>query len=201
MGPAAAGPTTSITVVSANDVIDASVNASVVDHIKAGDPAVITTEGAACPVTGTVASIGLTADTSSGVATFPVTIDVTGTPAGLYAGASANVTITYYQLANVLAVPSATISPGPGGQSTVRVMVHGRQVTKDVSTGLTSGGLTQITSGLTAGEQVVRHHREAQPGQPRRPGRRAGRRRLLRRPGRPRADQRVVIIGGGPKGG
>jgi membrane fusion protein, macrolide-specific efflux system len=199
-GSGSGGSDDSITVVSANDVIDASVNASVVDHIKAGDPAVITTEGAAGPVTGTVASIGLTADTSSGVATFPVTIDVTGTPAGLYAGASANVTITYYQLANVLAVPSATISPGPGGQSTVRVMVHGRQVTKDVSTGLTSGGLTQITSGLTAGEQVVLSIVKLSPGSPGGPGGEPGGGVFFVGPGGG-VHQRVVIIGGGPKGG
>ena len=144
-----------ITVVSSADVVNATVDASVVDKIKDGDQAVITTEGANGPVSGTVASIGLTADTSSGVATFPVTVDVTGSTSGLYAGASATVTIIYNQLPNVLAVPSAAITPGPGGQSQVQVMVNGRQVTKDVTTGLTAGGLTQITRGLTAGETVV----------------------------------------------
>jgi membrane fusion protein, macrolide-specific efflux system len=102
-----------------------------------------------------VASIGLTANTSSGVATFPVTINVTGSTSGLYAGASASVSIIYNQLANVLAVPAAAVGPGPGGKSVVTVMVHGRQVQKVVTTGLTTGGLTQITGGLTAGEQVV----------------------------------------------
>jgi multidrug efflux pump subunit AcrA (membrane-fusion protein) len=165
-GGSGSGSTESITVVSANDVIDASVNASVVGHIKAGDQAMISTEGVAGPVGGTVASIGLTADTSSGVATFPVTIDVTGTPAGLYAGASASVTIIYNQLTNVLAVPSAAISPGPGGNSTVQVMVHGHQVTRVVTTGLTTGGLTQITSGLAAGETVVVSIVRLSPGSP-----------------------------------
>jgi membrane fusion protein, macrolide-specific efflux system len=144
-----------ITVISASDVVDASVSASVVDHIKVGDQVVITTEGATSPVTGTVTSIGLTADTSSGVATFPVVIAVTGTPSGLYAGASASVTIIYHNLANVLAVPAAAVLPGPGGHSIVRTMVHGHQVIRDVTTGPTVNGLTQITSGLTAGEQVV----------------------------------------------
>lgn len=144
-----------ITVVSANDVIDASVDASVVDQIKTGDQVTITTEGVNQPVTGTVASIGLTADTSSGVATFPVVIDVTGTPSGLYPGASATVSIIYNQLTNVLAVPAATISTGPGGQSVVQVMENGHQVAQDVTTGLTAGGLTEITGGLTAGQQVV----------------------------------------------
>jgi multidrug efflux pump subunit AcrA (membrane-fusion protein) len=155
---------TSITVISASDVIDASVGASVVDHIKAGDPVVITTEGANGPITGTVASIGLTADTSSGVATFPVVIDVTGTPSGLYAGASASVTITYHQLAGVLAVPAAAVLPGPGGKAAVHVIVNGHQVTKTVTTGPTVNGLTQITSGLTAGERVVVNLVNISPG-------------------------------------
>jgi multidrug efflux pump subunit AcrA (membrane-fusion protein) len=136
----------------------------VIDHIKAGDPVVITTEGANGPITGTVASIGLTADTSSGVATFPVVIDVTGTPSGLYAGASASVTITYHQLAGVLAVPAAAVLPGPGGKAAVHVIVNGHQVTKTVTTGPTVNGLTQITSGLTAGERVVVNLVNISPG-------------------------------------
>jgi len=155
---------TSITVISASDVVDANVGASVVDHIKAGDPVMITTEGANGPVAGTVASIGLTADTSSGVATFPVVIDVTGTPSGLYAGASASVTITYHQVSDVLAVPAAAVLLGPGGKAAVHVMVNGHQVTKTVTTGLTVNGLTQITSGLTAGERVVVNLVKISPG-------------------------------------
>jgi membrane fusion protein, macrolide-specific efflux system len=155
---------TSITVISASDVVNANVSASVVDHIKAGDPVVITTEGANGPVTGTVASIGLTADTSSGVPTFPVVIDVTGTPSGLYAGASASVTITYHQVADALAVPSAAILLGPGGKTVVHAIVNGRQVTKMVTTGLTVNGLTQITSGLTAGQRVVVNLVRISPG-------------------------------------
>ena len=155
---------TSITVISASDVVDANVGASVVNHIKVGDPVVITTEGANGPVAGTVASIGLTADTSSGVATFPVVIDVTGTPSGLYAGASASVTITYHQVAHVLAVPAAAVLPGPGGKAAVHVMVNGHQMTKTVTTGLTVNGLTQITSGLTAGERVVVNLVRISPG-------------------------------------
>jgi macrolide-specific efflux system membrane fusion protein len=154
-GSGSGGTTDSITVVTTNDVIDADVDASVVDQIKDGDQVVITTDGASGPVSGTVGSIGLTADTSSGVATFPVVINVTGTPSGLYAGASANVSIIYSQRANALAVPAAAVSPGPGGKSVVQIMVHGHKVTKYVTTGLTAGGLIQITSGLSAGELVV----------------------------------------------
>jgi macrolide-specific efflux system membrane fusion protein len=51
-------------------------------------------------------------------------------------------------------VPTAAVVFS-GGKIVVYTMVHGRRVAKDVTTGLTSEGLTQITSGLTAGEQVV----------------------------------------------
>jgi multidrug efflux pump subunit AcrA (membrane-fusion protein) len=184
---------TSITVISASDVVNANVGASVVDHIKAGDPVVITTEGANGPVTGTVASIGLTADTSSGVATFPVVIDVTGTPSGLYAGASASVTITYHQLAGVLAVPAAAILPGPGGKAAVHTIVNGHQVTKTVTTGLTVNGLTQITSGLNAGERVVVNLVNISPGSG---GGQGGGSGVFIGPG-----GHVIQINGGPAGG
>ena len=146
--------TSSITVISANDVINGNVDATEVGQIKTGDQVVITTEGSAGPVSGTVASIGLIASTSSGVATFPLVIDVTGTPSGLYQGASATVSIIYHQVTNVLAVPAAAVLES-GGKTVVDTIVKGRRVAKDVTTGLTTGGLTQITSGLTAGEQVV----------------------------------------------
>jgi multidrug efflux pump subunit AcrA (membrane-fusion protein) len=153
-GSSGSSSTSSIVVISANDVIDANVDATVVGRLRTGDQAVITTEGAAGPVAGTVASIGLTANTTSGVATFPVVINVTGTPSGLYAGASANVVIIYKQLAGVLAVPAAAVGVSDG-KTVVHTIVGGHQVARDVTTGLTAGGLTQITHGLTAGQQVV----------------------------------------------
>ncbi len=145
----------SITVISSNDVVNANVNASVVNKIKVGDEAVIIPEGGGAPVQGTLASVGLVANTSTGVATYPAVIDVTGTPSGLFGGASASVSIIYKQVVHALAVPTAALNPAPGGRSTVQVMVGGRQVTRTVTTGITSGGLTQVTSGLSAAEKVV----------------------------------------------
>ena len=132
---------------------EASVAASVIDRIKTGDQVVISSEGATAA--GTVASIGLIANTSSGVATFPLVIDVTGTPSGLYSGASATVSIIYNQLTDVLAVPTAAVQISATGKDVVYAVVNGRQVARDVKTGIVNGGLTQITSGLTAGERVV----------------------------------------------
>jgi multidrug efflux pump subunit AcrA (membrane-fusion protein) len=181
----------SITVISSNDVVNANVNASVVNEIKAGDQAVIIPEGGGAPVQGTLASVGLVANTSTGVATYPVVIDVAGTPSGLFGGASASVSIIYKRAANVLAVPTAALNPGPGGRSTVQVMIGGRQVTRTVTTGITSGGLTQVTGGLSAAEKVVVYI--VRFGGGRNPGFPRG---VIIGPG----GGRVVFRGGGPGG-
>jgi macrolide-specific efflux system membrane fusion protein len=102
----------------------------------------------------TVTSVGAIASASSGVASFPVVVRVTGTTSGLYSGASAQATITYNELENVIQVPSLAVSQS-NGQSYVTVSASGKTVRRAVTTGITSGGEVQITSGLKAGEQVV----------------------------------------------
>ncbi len=104
---------------------------------------------------GTVGSISLIGSQSSDVTTFPVVIDVTGDPSGLYAGASANVSIIVKQLNNVTEVPTDAISYGTNGQATVTEVVNGAHVVKDVTVGAAENGETQITSGVTAGDKVL----------------------------------------------
>jgi membrane fusion protein, macrolide-specific efflux system len=104
---------------------------------------------------GTVGSISLIGSQSSDVTTFPVVIDVTGDPSGLYAGASANVSIIVKQLNNVTEVPTDAISYGTNGQATVTEVVNGAHVVKDVTVGAAENGETQIISGVTAGDKVL----------------------------------------------
>ena len=104
--------------------------------------------------TGTVTSVGTVATSTDGVASFPVTVTVTGTPTGLYSGSTVEVAITYRETDNVLEVPTAAITT-KGGQSTVTVSVNGATSTKQITTGQSSGAETQVLSGLSAGDQVV----------------------------------------------
>ncbi len=78
-------------------------------QVKVGDQATITVSGSTSNVFGTVASIGLLATTTSGVSSFPVVIDVTGSPSGLFGGTSATVSIITEELQNVLVVPTTAI--------------------------------------------------------------------------------------------
>jgi multidrug efflux pump subunit AcrA (membrane-fusion protein) len=101
-----------------------------------------------------VTSVGAIASASSGVAQFPVVVTVTGAATGLYSGATAQATITYKEIANAVQVPTLAITQ-TNGQSYVTVSANGKTVKRVVTTGITSGGEVQITSGLTGGEQVV----------------------------------------------
>ena len=92
---------------------------------------------------------------SSNVTTFPVVIDVTGDPSGLYAGSTATVNIIVKQLNNVTEVPTAAISYSSSGQASVTQVVNGSDVVKPVTVGPAQSGETQIVSGVTAGDKVL----------------------------------------------
>src|SRR4029079_18822093 len=72
----------------------ADVAADDIASVKKGMQVQVTPSGATAPVYGTVTDVGLVAEaSSSGAATFPVTVTVTGAQAKLYAGTSATVSI------------------------------------------------------------------------------------------------------------
>jgi membrane fusion protein, macrolide-specific efflux system len=104
--------------------------------------------------TGTVTSVGAIATNTSGVAQFPVVVTLSNTPPGFFAGSTVNVAITYNQLTNVLQVPTLALTRSNGATS-VTVSQNGTRTQRAVTTGITSAGFTQITSGLTRGDLVV----------------------------------------------
>jgi hypothetical protein len=135
-------------------VVDASVGASDLANIAKGDQVTITTSGSATPVFGLVSSIGIVASSTSGTSAFPVVVNVTGSPAGLYAGSSANVSIIYKQLSNVLVVPSLAVTR-TNGNAYVTLDQNGVKSQHQITVGLSSGGSTQVVSGLASGDTVV----------------------------------------------
>ena len=135
-------------------VVNGTVDDTEVGSVQAGDQAVIVPDGATTPVYGIVSSVGLIASTTSGVATYPVTIAVTGNPGGLYPGASATLTLIVKQLNNATTVPTEALHYTSSGAE-VYEMVNGHQVAHPVTVGMTSAGETQILSGLSVGTEVV----------------------------------------------
>jgi multidrug efflux pump subunit AcrA (membrane-fusion protein) len=134
--------------------VSATVDDTEVGLIATGDQAQMTTDNVAGTVFGTVTAVSVLSSDASGSASYPVTIAVTGTPTGLHDGASATVAIIYKQATNVLTVPTLAIHRDSGADPYVYVDKSGQKVKTTVRTGMSSGGTTQITSGLSAGQQV-----------------------------------------------
>lgn len=149
---------------------DLQVTADVVEgdltSMQLGQAATVTIGAVDADVTGTVSAIAPTAssDSSSGVVSFPVTITLTDAPATVRSGMTADITITIESATNVLNVP-ATALRGTAGAYTVLVMgADGQPVSQPVEVGLVTSSLAEITSGLTAGQEVVTGVNTAQNG-------------------------------------
>jgi multidrug efflux pump subunit AcrA (membrane-fusion protein) len=153
---ASASSTAQVVVISTTSwVVSASVGSADLPQLKKGQQAEITPSGSATKIFGTVKSVGIVASSSSsGSASFPVTIAVTGSPKGLYAGGAADVAIIVKQVENLLSVPTNAVHT-ESGKTVVHQLKGGAQVSTPVKVGTTYGAVTQILSGLKAGDKVV----------------------------------------------
>jgi HlyD family secretion protein len=126
-----------------------------VSEVRVGQPATVTLDGSATSISGEVVSIGMLSTTSStGSASFPVTIGLAVDAPTVFAGSDAQVAITLAQVNDAIAVPTSAVQ-GIGAATFVTVLRTGKPVTVRVAVGAAGPVLTQITSGLTVGEQVV----------------------------------------------
>lgn len=135
-------------------LVEANVSASDVSSLKAGLQAEITPTGGGEAAYGTVSDVGVIATASdSGAAQFPVTIEVTGKPTGLYPGSSATVAVTIKQANDVLTVPTQALHTEDG--ATFVYIVDGDKRTKTtVTLGESYGMQTEVLTGLAEGAVV-----------------------------------------------
>ncbi|KUL27372.1 efflux RND transporter periplasmic adaptor subunit [Actinoplanes awajinensis] len=101
-----------------------------------------------------VTAIDPSGATSNSVVTYGVTLTLDKVPTGAKVGQTVSVVVTTGSKENVIAVNSAAITT-VGKRHTVTVVANGTQETRSVEIGLAGDSTTEITSGLTAGEQVV----------------------------------------------
>jgi membrane fusion protein, macrolide-specific efflux system len=145
-----------ILVISTNSwIVNATVDATSVGLIKAGDQAQLTVTGASATVYGTIASIGLVSSSTAGTASYPVVVAVTGAPTGLHDGANVTATLIYKQLTNVVVISATALHRNSAGGEYVNQVVNGKTVQTTVQVGISSGAQTQITSGLAAGDKII----------------------------------------------
>jgi hypothetical protein len=141
-------------------VAQALVTQANVSSLKVGQKATLTIDGATSdPFTGTITSISsqpASSSSGSGSSTVEYTVDLAphGLPSLAKSGMTGSLTVTIASRSNVLIVPTSAVS-GSSSSSFVRVMLNGVPTYRQVTTGMATSSLTQITSGLTAGEVVV----------------------------------------------
>jgi macrolide-specific efflux system membrane fusion protein len=135
--------------------VDVSVGEADVAAIETGDQVEMTSDDLADTVFGTVSEIGRLPSTTQGAVAYPVTVTVTGSPAGLYDGVSVDVSIVTERHTDVLSVPAAAVSTNDDGASVVTLVADDGSTSEQVvETGETSGQSVEIVSGLTEGDTV-----------------------------------------------
>lgn len=136
------------------DEVTTAVTDSQVGQVKPGDNASVTPDGATRPINGRVTQIGaLGTTTSSGSASYPVTISLDSTSQQLFDGATASVGITLGTARAAVTVPTSAIHT-IGGFTVVSKMVSGKPTLTRITTGVRGPTVTQVTSGLQPGDQV-----------------------------------------------
>jgi membrane fusion protein, macrolide-specific efflux system len=105
-------------------------------------------------IPGAVAAIDNNASQVNGVTEYFASVSLKGTDKRLRSGMTVNVLIDIAQANNVLSVPNQALFTSNNTQY-VDVWYHGAQVATTVTTGLIGDKFAEITSGLTAGQQVV----------------------------------------------
>lgn len=157
--PGALAPSgTAIQIQTSTFQVIASVAESDRPKLAVGQAASITIAATGQATTGRVTSISPVSSSGgqSSVVAYPVTVALDGAAADAAAGMTADVTITIDQATGVVAVPTAAVVTSSSGASTVRVVnAGGTTETRQVEIGLVSRTLTEIRSGVSAGETVV----------------------------------------------
>lgn len=155
-GDAVQAGTTVITLLPTGDYeVTASFAEADATKLAVGQKATVTFDALAnATATGTVAQVDLIPTTGNNVTSYGATITLDSAPDGLKQGMSASVVVTTNEASDVLWVPSAAVTTA-GGQSTVTVRANGVDTVTPVTVGLVGDSGTEVTSGLTAGQQVV----------------------------------------------
>jgi membrane fusion protein, macrolide-specific efflux system len=150
-----------IEVISTNSwIVNATVDATSVALIKAGEEAQLAVTGVNGTIYGTISTIAVLPSSTEETASYPVVIAVTGSPSGLRDGEQVTASLIYKQLADVLLVPTIALHRASDGSEYVNKVINGKVKPTTVQVGPSSGAETQVTSGLSAGDviqiQVVR---------------------------------------------
>lgn len=145
------------TILTPNITPQAVVNLSEIDvpKVKPGQKVTITLDAYVDKTfTGKVLIINSNGSVSSGVTTYPATIDFDTSIDGIYPNMGVNAEIITSVKPDVLLVPSSAIQT-TSGQSTVRILKNNQAISIPVEVGTSSDTQSEIISGLNEGDSVI----------------------------------------------
>jgi len=134
--------------------VTGSVSDALVNEIAVGQTAEVVAAGSSDAVAGKVTEVAEAATVTSGVATFPVTVVLSGARPSLRPGMSASVSVVINQVVGVVTVPTSAVHT-TGAGSTVTLFANGKPNPVAVTIGAADATRTQILSGVKVGDVVV----------------------------------------------
>ena len=132
--------------------ITTQVSEALVPQLKSGDEATVYVSSADKTFTAVIRSVDRAANYQTQL--YTVTLTVPAEVTGLISGASAEVTFHTNVSENTIVIPTEAILTGTDGQY-VFVAENGTARRCPIETGLTGAGVTEVLSGLSAGESLV----------------------------------------------
>jgi len=132
--------------------ITVSVSESLVPKLSIGDPVNVSVSAARQSFSGTIRSVEKTANAQTKL--YNVNVTVPAEVSGLLSGMFADVTFLTDTSVNTVVIPTEAILTS-GDTQYVYVVEENAAKYVEVTTGLTGSGVTEVTSGLTEGQQLV----------------------------------------------
>ena len=123
-----------------------------VQRLRLDQPATVSIGGAT--LKGRVTSIDPAATIQAGVPLFGVEVTIDAPGDGVRPGMSGTASVAVATKSDVLTVPTVAVRTENGRRS-VQVLRNGQPVAVDVTVGLVTDTLTEVVSGLSAGDQVL----------------------------------------------
>ncbi|WBM78841.1 efflux RND transporter periplasmic adaptor subunit [Cryobacterium breve] len=151
-----AASNTAVITILGNDgyVVNSTVSLSRIASLTVGQTAKIELATTGTALTGVVSSIGILNVSTSSTPKYAVTLAVDTTDATILTGASAHVTVAIESTDAVLTVPTSAVHRD-GSAYTVDVLAAGASTSTTVTVGAVGTELTEIDSGLAAGDVVI----------------------------------------------
>lgn len=133
--------------------ISVSVSEALVPKLTIGDSVDVAVSAAGQTFTGTIRSVEQAANAQTKL--YTVTVSVPSDVSGLLSGMFADVTFHTDTASGAIVVPTESILTSGSTQYVYVVQDDNTAKYIEVTTGLTGNGVTEITSGLSAGQQLV----------------------------------------------